>query len=92
MTEQAYLNFNPLPKPEELRMTPQDKALYKRLLRGPIRNIDIHAEVGLLHYSRRFSTIREQIRPHGWDYKKDFEGNGIFTYRLVRIEGMEAAA
>lgn len=81
---QGELNFNPLPRPEELRMTPQERRLYERLIRGPIRNIDIHKEVGLLHYSRRFSTIREQIRPHGWDYKKDFEGNGIFVYSLKR--------
>lgn len=82
---QPELDFTPLPRPEELRMTPQDKRLYRRLLLGPIRNIDIHAEVGLLHYSRRFSTIREQIRPHGWDYKKQSEGGGVFVYSLTRI-------
>ena len=87
---QAELCFNPLPRPEELRMTPQDKRLYERLIRGPIRNVDIHKEVGLLHYSRRFSTIREQIRPHGWDYRKQFEGDGVFTYYLERQQRRDA--
>jgi hypothetical protein len=81
---QEQLNFNPLPLPDDLSMTPQDKRLYERLTRGPIRNIDIHREVGLLHYSRRFSTIREKLEPHGWNYTKKFEGNGVFTYQLER--------
>jgi len=90
--DQPTLNFNPLPRPDELRMTPQDKRLYERLLRGPIRNIDIHKEVGLLHYSRRFTTIREKLEPFGWNYRKDFEGNGIFIYSLERINHQEQAA
>ena len=90
---QLELNFNVLPKPDELFPTPcQDRRLYERLILGPIRNIDIHREVGLLHYSRRFTTIREKLEPYGWNYKKEYEGNGVFVYSLIRIEGMEIAA
>ena len=81
---QTTLLFN-VPQPDELFPSDcQDKRLYERLTRGPIRNIDIHREVGLLHYSRRFSTIREKLEPHGWNYTKKFEGNGVFTYQLER--------
>lgn len=81
---QPELDFTPLPRPEELRMTPQDKRLYERLVRGPVTNAQMRDELRLLSYTRRLSDIREKL-PDGWTIKKEHHGGGVFVYSLTRI-------
>lgn len=80
---QISLNFNPLPRPDELFPTHnQPRRLYERMLCGPISNAEMRDQLLLLSYTRRLSDIREKLYPHGWTIHKEHAGNGVFLYGL----------
>lgn len=84
MTEQAYLNFTPAPRPGEIFPADnQDRRLYERLVRGPVTNAEMRDQLRLLSYTRRLSDIREKL-PYGWTIKKEHQGEGVFLYRLEK--------
>jgi hypothetical protein len=90
MQPQTAFRFD-LPSPAELtKLTPQEKTLYARLLVGGIRIDDIRKETGLIHYSRRFTSIRRALAEHGWKLSKRHCGNRINEYFLEQIK-QEAA-
>jgi hypothetical protein len=82
---QTVFNFN-LPSPWELKITPQERTLYARLLIGALRIDDIRAETGLIHYSRRFTSIRRALDEYGWKISKRPCGNRINEYFLEQIK------
>jgi hypothetical protein len=61
--------------PATLGIEPSAWPLYERLKIGALRNIDIQKETGLLHYSRRFTSIRQAPNLLA----------GIITYATVAI-------
>jgi hypothetical protein len=71
--------------PSTLNIEPSAWPLYERLKIGALRNIDIQKETGLLHYSRRFTSIRQALKPFGWDYNIRYCGNKIYEYYLVEL-------
>ena len=82
---QTALNFNPLPRPEEIFPAQnQDRRLYERMLLGPVSNAQMRDELRLLSYTRRLSDIREKLTPHGLTIRKEHQGNGVFVYSLER--------
>ena len=82
---QASINFNPIPRPEEIFPAQnQDRRLYERMLLGPVSNAQMRDELRLLSYTRRLSDIREKITPHGLTIRKEHQGNGVFVYSLER--------
>ena len=88
---QASINFNPIPRPEEIFPAQnQDRRLYERMLLGPVSNAQMRDELRLLSYTRRLSDIREKITQHGFTIRKEYQGNGVFVYSLERQR--EAAA
>jgi hypothetical protein len=74
MTEDAELNFNP-PK-----LSPQCQKLYDRLLLGPITTDAIRDELRLIHYSRRFTDLKQA----GIIWDKRYVGNNLYEYRLKK--------
>jgi len=70
--EQATLSFNP-------KLSPQCQKLYDRLKVGPLLNVNIRDELGLLEYRRRFADLREK---YGIKTEKKPVGNGVFEYSL----------
>jgi hypothetical protein len=79
--------LNLLPSPTGLtELTPQEKRLYARLLISGIRIDDIRKETGLIHYSRRFTSIRRALASYGWTVLKRWCGNGVWEYYLEEIK------
>ena len=80
---QPSLNFNPLPRPEEIFPADnQDRRLFERMLLGPVSNAQMRDELRLLSYTRRLSDIREKLTPHGFTIKKEHQGDGVFIYSI----------
>ena len=88
---QTALNFNPLPRPEEIFPADnQDRRLFERMILGPVSNAQMRDELRLLSYTRRLSDLREKLFPYGLIIRKEHHGNGVFVYSIERHQ--EAAA
>jgi hypothetical protein len=61
----------------------QNGRLYQRLQSAPIRNYEIHRELGILVHTRRTSEIRKALEPYGMDVLALRVGKGLWQYQLV---------
>ena len=89
--EQTEMIFS-LPRPAELKITPQERKLYARLLVGGLRTDDVREETELIHYSRRFTSIRRALVEYGWTISKRYCGNRIWEYFLEQLEQINKQA
>jgi hypothetical protein len=85
---QQEINFNRLPSPKKLFETDcQDRQLYEYFLLHPngVPNYAIRDDLKFLSHSKRISAVRAKLKPFGWTIEKEWKGNGVFVYRIVRI-------
>lgn len=83
--QQASLNFNPPPRPGELfAYGTKLYEMYEQLYHGGLNTIEA-AKIGGLTHSRRFSDIREKLKPYLLTVKKEKERNGIFKYKIAGL-------
>lgn len=99
MNNQTGFEFD-LPTPAELfpkgrrRKKSQDRRLYEQLLIGPVTNVQMrdNPDLRFLSHTKRTSTVRELLEPHGWTVEGQELGGGIVEYRLAKLEHARAAA
>jgi hypothetical protein len=75
--EQPTLNFNK-------SLTPQAQKLLNRLEEGPITNVYIRDDLGLLEYRRRKFEVKKHIEPDRTIVKR-FLGKGVVEYSIVNL-------
>ena len=94
MNQQTEINFHPLPD-ELTGLTPQEIKLYAQLRTGALRTDNIRDETELIHYSRRFTSIRRALKEHGWTVSKrycGYPGNRVYEYFLEQLTTEREAA
>ena len=73
------------PKPDDLfKPGTQNARLYRRLLQGPVSNVEIVHDHHILNSTGRISEIRGKLRDYLIDVRaeRDPSGNGVFVYSL----------
>lgn len=56
--------------------------LYDRLKQSPIRNYEIHRDLGILVHTRRISEIRQELKRHGMDLIAIEIAKGVWQYEI----------
>ncbi|MFH2077060.1 MAG: hypothetical protein ABIJ57_17255 [Pseudomonadota bacterium] len=85
MNESLFTNAM-RPRPDALfKPGTQNERLYRRLLEGPVANIEIVREMNILNSTGRISEVRAALREYLMDVKAERAqfGNGVFIYSLV---------
>ena len=74
-----------VPTEDELRLSTQCVAMYRRLLRGPATNVELQKLTGSMNPTARRTDIRNELREHGWDLVKTRNlGGGVNEYEIQK--------
>ena len=78
---------NPSVLPEdELRLSGQNLAMYKRLLKGPATNVELAGKS--MNTTARRSDVRFEVERFGWTLEKiESRGKGVNLYALKNADG-----
>jgi len=81
---EGMVNASVLPE-DELRLSKQCLAMYRRLLKGPATNVELAEITKSMNPTARRTDLRNELQKHGWNLKLTKKlGGGVNTYALER--------